>query len=74
VKQRVVRAEAVGRDAQVADARIVGQDDGKWRRSVAGPRALVEQMGDRGGVDGAAGQRGGQGGLQRAGPVLIEEA
>src|SRR2546425_8767895 len=48
LKQRVVGAEAVGRDAPVADARVIGQDDGEWRRSGAGPRALVEQMGDGG--------------------------
>jgi hypothetical protein len=50
---------------QVAHARIGRQDDGQRRRLAPGARPLVEQMGDRGGVDGAARQRGGQGGVER---------
>src|SRR5712691_11504769 len=74
VKQRVVRAEAVGRDAQVADARIVGQDDGERGWGAACPRALVEEMSDGGGVDGAAGEGVRQGRLESRRAVLIEQA
>ena len=44
----------MGRDPQVTDARIIGQDDGERRRGVARPGALVEQMGDGRRVHGAA--------------------
>src|SRR5712691_1250729 len=74
VKQRVVRAEAVGRDVEVADARIIGQDDSKRGRGVARSRALVEQMSDGGGMDRAAREGVGEGRLKRRRSVLIEQA
>jgi len=64
----------VRRDAEVAHAGVVRQDDGERWGLAPRASALVQQMGDGSGIDGAAGQRGGQRGVERAGPVLIEQA
>src|SRR5215831_6681680 len=71
--ERVVAGERVGRDAQVAHARVVGQDDGDGRRRLPGACPLVEEMRDRGGGDGTALERRGQCGLECGGTVSVEQ-
>jgi hypothetical protein len=64
----------VGGDPQVADARIGGEHEVDEGRQVARPALLVEEVGDGGRTDGAPAQGLGEGGGERGGADLIEEA
>jgi len=63
----------MGRDPQVAHAGIGGQHEGDRRRLPTGAAALLEDVGDRGGADGAAADRLRQGRIEGAGADLVEQ-
>ena len=69
----VVGVEGVRRDAEVAHAGVGGQDHVERRARAAGAGALVEDVGDGGGAEGAAGERVGEGGVELGRAVPVEE-
>src|SRR3954468_16380634 len=72
--QSVVVGERMRGDAQVADPRVVGQDDRDGRGCLASAGALLEHVRDRLGGDGAALERLGERGLDGGGAVGVEQA
>jgi hypothetical protein len=63
----------VGGDAELAHARILGPDDVDRRRQPARPPALIEEVRDGDGAEGAPGEGLAEGGVERAGAHLVEE-
>jgi hypothetical protein len=72
-EQGVVGTQGVGRDAELAHARIIGQDDVDRRRQSPSPAALVEDVRDGDGAEGAPREGLAEGGIERAGAHLVEE-
>jgi hypothetical protein len=63
----------MGRDAQLAHARIIGQHDGDRRRQPAGVAALIEDVRDGDGAEGAPRAGLAEGRIEGAGADLVEE-
>jgi hypothetical protein len=70
-EQAVIVRESMGRDAEVADPRVSGQEHGDRRRDPPGARALVEAVRDGPRTEGLAGHGVGEGRIEFPGGVLV---